>query len=55
MISTFTSGGLVVSDINDNRILWALDEVFLSYWSTKCGLILADGLGILSSVRPLRT
>jgi len=27
VINTFTNGGLVVSDINDHRILWALDEV----------------------------
>jgi len=27
VINTFTNGGLVVSDINDYRILWALDEV----------------------------
>jgi len=47
VINTFTNGGLVVSDINDHRILWALDEVFLSYWSTKRSLIVVDGLGIL--------
>lgn len=29
VINTFTNGGLVVSDINDHRILWALDEVLL--------------------------
>lgn len=28
LINTFTNGGLVVSDINDHRILWSLDEVF---------------------------
>jgi hypothetical protein len=27
VINTFTDGGLVVSDIHDHRILWALDEV----------------------------
>ena len=29
VINTFTNGGLVVSDIHDHRILWALDEVSL--------------------------
>jgi len=28
VINTFTNGGLVISDINDHRILWALDKVF---------------------------
>jgi len=28
VINTFAAGGLVVSDIHDHRILWALDEVF---------------------------
>jgi hypothetical protein len=27
VISTFTSGGLVVSDIHNHRTLWFLDEV----------------------------
>ena len=27
VINTFTNGGLVVSDINDHKILWALEEV----------------------------
>jgi len=28
LINTFTNGGLVVSDIDDHRILWSLEEVF---------------------------
>ena len=28
LINTFTNGGLVVSDIDDHRILWSLGEVF---------------------------
>ncbi|KAF9642592.1 hypothetical protein BDM02DRAFT_2028860 [Thelephora ganbajun] len=30
VINTFTNGGLVVSDINDHRILWSLDKEFCS-------------------------
>lgn len=29
VINTFTDGGLVVSDIHDHRVLWALDEVLI--------------------------
>ena len=30
VINTFTHGGLIVSDICDHRILWALEEVLTS-------------------------
>ncbi|KAF9643602.1 hypothetical protein BDM02DRAFT_3123197 [Thelephora ganbajun] len=48
IINTFTNGGLVVSDINDHRILWSLDEEFcdpLAHCEYDEGYIVFDRIG----------
>ena len=47
VINTFTNGGLVVSDIHDYRILWALGKVLYLVFFFRHSLIPMDMSGLL--------